>query len=65
MEVSVRSKPQPTHPVFPKSHRELFNTILDEEGSKKNREAYRFDAAAINIRLKTKKENEQPKDEEE
>jgi integrase len=33
-----RNKPQPTDPVFPKSHRELFNTILDEEGLKKDRE---------------------------
>ncbi|MDX2181395.1 MAG: hypothetical protein SFV18_17505 [Bryobacteraceae bacterium] len=33
-----RNKPQPSDPVFPKSHRELFNTILDEEGLKKDRE---------------------------
>jgi integrase len=33
-----RNKPQPTDPVFPKVHRELFNTILDEEGLKKDRE---------------------------
>jgi len=33
-----RNKPQPTDPVFPKTHRQLFNTILDEEGLKKDRE---------------------------
>ena len=33
-----RNKPQPTDPLFPKTHRELFNTILDEEGLKKDRE---------------------------
>jgi integrase len=33
-----RNKPQPTDPIFPKTHRELFNTILDEEGLKKDRE---------------------------
>ena len=33
-----RNNPQPTDRVFPKPHRELFNTILDEEGLKKDRE---------------------------
>ena len=33
-----RNKPQPTDPVFPKTHMQLFNTILDEEGLKKDRE---------------------------
>jgi integrase len=33
-----RNKPQPTDPVFPSVHRELFNTILDEENLKKDRE---------------------------
>ena len=33
-----RNQPQPTDRVFPKPHRELFNTILDEEGLKKDRE---------------------------
>ena len=33
-----RNKPQPTDRIFPKPHRELFNTILDEEGLKKDRE---------------------------
>jgi integrase len=33
-----RNKPQPTDRVFPKPHRELFNTILDEENLKKDRE---------------------------
>jgi integrase len=30
--------PQPADPIFPKSHRELFNAILDEEGLKTDRE---------------------------
>ena len=33
-----RNKPQPTDAVFPSVHRELFNTILDEENLKKDRE---------------------------
>ncbi len=33
-----RNKPQPTDMIFPKTHRELFNTILDEEGLKEDRE---------------------------
>jgi integrase len=33
-----RNKPQPTDPIFPSVHRELFNTILDEENLKKDRE---------------------------
>jgi integrase len=33
-----RNKPQPTDLVFPKTHRQLFNTILEEEGLKKDRE---------------------------
>ena len=33
-----RNKPQPTDPVFPKTHRQLFNTILEEEGLKQDRE---------------------------
>ncbi len=33
-----RNKPQPTDPIFPKVHKELFNTILDEEGLKKDRD---------------------------
>jgi integrase len=33
-----RNKPQPTDRLFPKTHRELFNTILDEEGLKTDRE---------------------------
>ena len=33
-----RNNPQPTDRVFPKTHRELINTILDEEGLKKDRE---------------------------
>ncbi|MBZ5636904.1 MAG: site-specific integrase [Acidobacteriia bacterium] len=34
----ARNKPQPTDPVFPSVHRELFNTILDEENLKKDRD---------------------------
>ena len=33
-----RNKPQPTDLIFEKTHRQLFNTILDEEGLKKDRE---------------------------
>ena len=33
-----RNKPQQTDRLFPKTHRELFNAILDEEGLKKDRE---------------------------
>ena len=33
-----RNKPQPTDRLFPKTHRELFNTILDDEGLKTDRE---------------------------
>ncbi len=33
-----RNKPQPTDRIFPKAHRELFNTILEEEGLKEDRE---------------------------
>ena len=33
-----RNKPQPTDRVFPSVHRELFNTILDEENLKKDRD---------------------------
>jgi integrase len=33
-----RNKPQPTDPVFSKTHRQLFNTILEEENLKKDRE---------------------------
>jgi len=36
--LTERNKPQPTDRVFPKFQRELFNTILDEEGLKKDRE---------------------------
>jgi integrase len=33
-----RNKPQPTDLIFSKTHRQLFNTILEEEGLKKDRE---------------------------
>jgi integrase len=36
--LAERNKPQPTDPVFPKFQRELFNTILEEEALKKDRE---------------------------
>ena len=36
--LTERNKPQPTDRVFPKFQRELFNTILEEEGLKKDRE---------------------------
>ncbi|MBZ5607724.1 MAG: site-specific integrase [Acidobacteriia bacterium] len=36
--LAERNKPQPTDSIFPKTHRQLFNTILDEEGLKKDRE---------------------------
>jgi integrase len=33
-----RNNPKPTDPIFPKGHRDLFNTILDEENLKRDRE---------------------------
>jgi len=33
-----RTEPNPTDPIFPKTHRDLFNIILDEEGLKKDRD---------------------------
>ena len=33
-----RNNPKPTDPIFPKTHRDLFNTILDEEKLKFDRE---------------------------
>jgi integrase len=33
-----RNKPQPTDRLFPKTHRQLLNDVLDEEGLKKDRE---------------------------
>ena len=51
-----RNKPQPTDSIFPKTHRQLFNTILDEEGLKKDREgqprtAYSLRHTYISMRL--------------
>jgi integrase len=51
-----RNKPQPTDSIFPKTHRQLFNTILDEEGLKKDREgqprtAYSLRHTYISLRL--------------
>jgi integrase len=34
----TRNNPKPTDLIFPKTHREMFNTILEEEGLKKDRE---------------------------
>ena len=39
--VLKRRKPKPTDLVFPKSHHDLFNNILDELGLKKDREGQR------------------------
>jgi integrase len=51
-----RNKPQPTDSIFPKTRRQLFNTILDEEGLKKDREgqprtAYSLRHTPICLRL--------------
>lgn len=35
---NARYEPNPTDVVFPKTHRELFNAVLDEEGLKKDRD---------------------------
>lgn len=42
-----RNKPQPTDRLFPKGHRELFNTILDEENLKFDREKSRRTAYSL------------------
>jgi len=42
-----RNKPQPTDCLFPKPHRELFNTILDELGLKTDREGNRRTAYSL------------------
>jgi integrase len=42
-----RNNPQPTDPVFPKSHHILLNTILDEEGLKFDREGNRRTAYSL------------------
>lgn len=42
-----RNKPQPTDRLFPKGHRELFNTILDEENLKFDREKNRRTAYSL------------------
>ena len=34
----ARNKPDPTDRLFPKLHRELFNTVLEEEGLKRDRD---------------------------
>ena len=40
-------EPQPTDLIFPKTHRELFNTILAEEGLKEDREGQRRTAYSL------------------
>ena len=42
-----RNNPEPTDPIFPKTHRELFNRILDEEGLKFDREGNRRTAYSL------------------
>jgi hypothetical protein len=42
-----RNKPAPTDLVFPKTHRELFNTILEEEGLKYDRDGNRRTAYSL------------------
>ena len=42
-----RNNPQPTDALFPKTHRELFNSILDEEGLKFDREGNRRTAYSL------------------
>jgi integrase len=44
-----RNKPQPTDLIFSKTHRQLFNTILEEEGLKKT--AYSLRHTYICLRL--------------
>ncbi|HUB63195.1 MAG TPA: site-specific integrase [Methylocella sp.] len=42
-----RNNPKPTDRIFPKSHHELFNIILDEEGMKFDREGQRRTAYSL------------------
>jgi integrase len=42
-----RNNPEPTDRLFPKTHRELFNRILDEEGLKFDREGNRRTAYSL------------------
>ncbi len=42
-----RDDPEPTDPIFPKTHRQLFNTILDEENLKFDREGNRRTAYSL------------------
>jgi integrase len=42
-----RNNPQPTERLFPKTHRDLFNTILDEVGLKFDREGNRRTAYSL------------------
>jgi len=42
-----RNNPEPTDRIFPKTHRELFNSILDEEGLKFDREGTRRTAYSL------------------
>ena len=42
-----RDDPEPTDPIFPKTHRQLFNTILEEENLKFDREGQRRTAYSL------------------
>jgi integrase len=42
-----RAKPRPTERLFPQTHRELFNLILDEEGLKVDRDGQRRTAYSL------------------
>ena len=42
-----KQEAQPTDPIFPKTHRELFNTILTEENLKIDRENQRRSAYSL------------------
>jgi integrase len=43
----TRAKPNPTHRLFPQTHRELFNEILTEEGLKEDRDGQRRTAYSL------------------
>ena len=45
--VKERNDPQPTDLIFPKTHSQLFNTILEEEGLKFDREGQRRTAYSL------------------
>ncbi len=45
--LKVRNKPEPSDRLFPKTHRQLFNTILEEEGLKIDRDGQRRTAYSL------------------